>query len=67
VYKLDISVPLVLTIKSLGSAVMLSWTNPAFALQAAPFVIGPYTNIPGATSPYTNALTDQQKFYRLMQ
>jgi len=55
VYKLDLSAPILLTIQSLGNAVLLSWTNSTFALQAAPFVTGTYTNIPGATSSYTNS------------
>jgi uncharacterized repeat protein (TIGR03803 family) len=62
-FKLDLSVPL--TIKSSGNAVVLSWPGPAFALQADPAVSGTYTNIPGATSPYTNSVTGQQQFFRL--
>ena len=49
-----------------GNEVILNWTNPAFALQAAPNVTGTYTNIPGATSPYTNPVTSGQKFFRLI-
>jgi hypothetical protein len=48
-----------------GTNVVLTWTNSAFALQAAPAVTGSYTNIPGATSPYTNAITAPQEFFRL--
>ena len=34
--------------------------------QLAPAVTGPYTDVPGATSPYTyNTLTSPQKFFRL--
>jgi hypothetical protein len=33
-------------------------------LQAAPFVIGTYTNVPGATSPYPVTTTGEKKFYR---
>jgi hypothetical protein len=35
-------------------------------LQSAPTVTGTYTNVPGATSPYTNAITGSQKFFRLI-
>lgn len=48
-----------------GSDLVLSWTSPSFALQAAPFVTGTYTNISGATSPYTNSMTGSQKYFRL--
>jgi uncharacterized repeat protein (TIGR03803 family) len=65
VFKLDLSVPPLLTIQSLADAVVLRWSSPAFALQAAPGATGIYTDIPGATSPYTNAVTDDQKFFRL--
>ncbi len=54
-----------LAIKKTDTNVVLTWTNSAFGLQAAPAVTGSYTNIPAATSPYTNAITDLQKFFRL--
>ncbi len=57
------SVPL--NIQLLGNKVVLSWSNPVFALQAAPKVQGTYTNVTGATSPYTNAITGSQQFFRL--
>lgn len=56
-------IPLVLTPNA--NQVVLSWSNPSFALQAAPVANGTYTNIPGATSPYTNPVTGSQKFFRL--
>jgi len=31
-----------------------------------PAVTGVYTNVPGAASPYTNAITGSQEFFRLM-
>jgi hypothetical protein len=34
------------------------------ALQAAPVVIGTYTNVPGATSPYLIPTGEAKKFYR---
>lgn len=65
VFKLDLSAPIALSIQSLGSAVVLSWANSAFTLQAAPVVNGLYTNIPAATSPYTNPIAGGQQFFRL--
>jgi hypothetical protein len=69
------SVSLVVTIVSIalniqlaGSNVVLSWNDPAsiFALQGAPAVTGVFTNVPGATSPYTNAITGTQQFFQLI-
>jgi hypothetical protein len=57
------SIPL--NIQRSGSDVILTWTDPAFALQAAPEAAGPYTNVPGATSPFTNAIAGDQQFFRL--
>ncbi|HMP84799.1 MAG TPA: hypothetical protein PKA41_19065, partial [Verrucomicrobiota bacterium] len=58
------SIPL--TIGQSGNNVVLSWANPAFNLQAAPAVTGTYTNVPGATSPYTNAASGSQRYFRLL-
>jgi uncharacterized repeat protein (TIGR03803 family) len=57
--------PIPLNISFAIGRVILSWSNPTFALQAAPAVTGTYTNIPGATSPYTNIITGLQMFFRL--
>jgi hypothetical protein len=40
--------------------------NPAFTLQAAPAVTGTFTNVPGATSPFTNQINGGQEFFRLI-
>ncbi len=58
--------PIPLNIRGIGSAVVLTWTNAAFGLQAAPLVTGTYTNIPGATSPYTNDIVGPAEFFRLL-
>jgi uncharacterized repeat protein (TIGR03803 family) len=58
--------PIPLTIQLAGNAVVLSWTNSTFALQSAPAVTGTYTNIPGATTPHTNLISDLQQLFRLM-
>ncbi len=43
--------------------VVLSWS--VGTLQSAPVVTGTYTPVPGASSPYTNAITGTQQFYRI--
>jgi hypothetical protein len=40
-------------------------TNAGFTFQSAHSVTGPFTNLPGATSRYTNPLTAPQQFFRL--
>jgi hypothetical protein len=60
------SAPVPLEIKLVGNNAVLTWSNAAFKLQAAPFVSGLYTNIPGATSPYTNPISGNQKYFRLI-
>jgi uncharacterized repeat protein (TIGR03803 family) len=62
----SLTVPITLFYQNIGSATVLSWNDPSFILQAAPAVTGTYTNIPGATSPYTNTITGPQQFFRLL-
>ena len=58
--------PIPLAIVLQGSHVTLSWSNASFFLQSATNVASIYfTNVPGATSPYTNAITNKQQFFRL--
>jgi hypothetical protein len=60
--------PIVLNIQLAGTNVVLSWNDPAtiFSLQAAPAATSIFTNVPGASSPYTNAITDAQQFFQLV-
>jgi len=58
-------IPLVIEPTPDGS-VRLTWTDPTFALQSAPAAPGTYTNVPNATSPFTNAVTGSQQFFRLV-
>lgn len=44
---------------------ILNWVNPQWNLQSATDVSGPYANITGATSPYTNVVSGS-KFFRLI-
>jgi hypothetical protein len=47
-----------------GANVVLTWTGPS-ALQSATSVLGPFTDVGGASSPYTTAPTGAAKFFRL--
>lgn len=56
----------VLSAQKLNDNLVLTWTNTNFNLQAAPAVTGGFTNILGATSPYTNSAQGSQGFFRLI-
>ena len=57
-----------LSILRSGANAILAW--PAYftghSLQSAPASTGTFTNLPGATSPYTNPISGAQQFFRLM-
>ena len=55
-----------LSMQRAGGALVLSWPNPAFSLQSASSFSGTYSNILGATSPYTNLAPPTQRFFRLI-
>jgi beta-propeller repeat-containing protein len=54
-----------LAIQRVNDQAVLAWTNSAFSLQTAPDLTSTFTNIPGATSPYTNPITGPQQLFRL--
>jgi uncharacterized repeat protein (TIGR03803 family) len=57
--------PIPLACQFSGTNLVLTWCNPSFSLQAGSTVTGVYTNISGATSPYTNSNVSSQMFWRL--
>ena len=65
-YSSSIPPPPRLDFQKLNNQLVLSWTNAGFNLQSAPAVAGPFTNLPAATSPYTDAFTGAQQFFRLL-
>ena len=65
-FKLDLSTSCTLNARRLGGAIILDWSNPAYDLQVAASVTGTYTNIHGATRPFTNATVGPQQFFRLV-
>jgi len=60
--------PIPLNIQLSDTNAVLTWTNisTVFSLQRASAVAGPYTNVPGAFSPYESAITGKAMFFRLM-
>jgi hypothetical protein len=53
-----------LQFQKIGGNLILSW--PQGALQSATEVTGQWETIPGATSPYTNSITGNRKFFRVL-
>jgi len=58
--------PIPLNIAASGGDVTLTWSNPAFILQAAPDVTGTYTNVTDAAGFYTVPANESHAFYRLV-
>jgi uncharacterized repeat protein (TIGR03803 family) len=65
IFVLTLPGPIPLNIKVTGGKLVLNWTNTAFSLQASATVSGTFSNVTGATSPYTNTTTGSQQFFRL--
>jgi len=49
-----------------SNQLVLSWTTAGFSLQSVLAITGTFTNLPAATSPYTNPITAPQQFFRLI-
>jgi hypothetical protein len=47
-----------------GAGTKLTWQCPGAVLQSADSVNGPYTDLPGAASPYNVSVQQAAKFYR---
>ncbi len=57
--------PPIVGISRAGGSVVLRWADALYALQSAAVLTGTFTNVHGATSPYTNATTGGARFFRL--
>jgi hypothetical protein len=55
-----------LSVQPTGTNVQVTWSNPAFSLQAAPVVNGPWATVNGATNPFTAPSTNTMRFFRLV-
>jgi hypothetical protein len=47
-----------------GGQITLNWTGSG-ALESAPAITGPWTEVQGATTPYSEAVVPGRRFYRL--
>ncbi len=60
------SAPVPLKTQINGNALVLSWSDASYTLQAAGSLsVSSFTNVPNATSPYTNTTMATQQFFRL--
>jgi hypothetical protein len=50
-------------VERFGNQIVLTW--PVGTLQSAEQPTGPYDDVPGAMSPYTNSVSQAQQFYRV--
>jgi uncharacterized repeat protein (TIGR03803 family) len=64
IFKVELSPPLNFQMEA--NKLVLTWTDSNFSLQTSADLIGTFTNIPGATSPFTNSLDESRKFFRLI-
>jgi hypothetical protein len=48
-----------------GNKAVLSWLNPSLSLFSSTNVVGPYSPVSGAASPYTNAVAGSIKFFKV--
>lgn len=58
-----IVLPITLKIRVSGDQAILTW--PAGTLQSSGNLNGPYSNVTGVTSPYTNTISGTQQYYRV--
>ncbi len=65
-FALTVATPIPLNIRLVGGSAVLTWSDPGFLLQASPILGGTFTNVPGSTSPYTNAISNTQRYFRLV-
>jgi hypothetical protein len=65
-YASVIASPIPLEILRADGGAIVRWGDARFTLQAAPAITGGFTNLAGATSPYTNPVSASPRFFRLM-
>jgi hypothetical protein len=58
--------PIPLQISLAGGDVTLTWANPAFKLYSASTVNGAFTEVIGATSPYSTPISGNERYFRLV-
>jgi hypothetical protein len=54
----------VLRVERTGQGLLLRWDGP-LVLQGAAEVVGPFTNVTGATSPFTVPMGERKGFFRV--
>jgi hypothetical protein len=59
------AVPPTLGCVNLGGALVVSWPGGGYELVTSTNLAGPYSVVPGATSPTTNTCSEPQRYFRL--
>ncbi len=59
--------PVRLEIERDNAATVLRWNDSGFILQGGTQPSGPYTNLTGCMSPFTNLSSEPQRFFRLLR
>lgn len=54
-----------LSLSTIGTNAILTWNDASYSLYSAPTLTNSFTEIVGATSPYTNAITGKQKYFEI--
>jgi outer membrane protein assembly factor BamB len=54
-----------LALQWLNNQLVITWNSPSCTLQSSPSITGAFTNIIGASSPFTNSTSGSQQFFRL--
>jgi uncharacterized repeat protein (TIGR03803 family) len=67
VFELILGTPLNrhLNLQLANNTVVLTWTEPSLSLYTSPTANGVFTKISGATSPYTNSISNSQQFFEI--
>ena len=53
-------------VRGAGGSFSIVWNMPGTKLQCAPTVLGPWRDVPGASSPFPVSLVGAAAFYRLV-
>ena len=61
------SIPPRLELSKTGNGLVITWSDSTYVLQLATNVVGPWTNVANAASPYTNGFVFPQEFFRLIR
>jgi hypothetical protein len=59
--------PTVIAAAASNQSLVITWPDNSFTLQCATNILGPWANVVGCSSPYTNVATGPCQFFRLLR